>query len=469
MSIIFNRRHAEYAANEARWRRSRDAYQGGREYIESALIRHVSEIELEFAERRRRAYYFNYPRAIARRITQYVLGVDPVRRGADAELVEDWSRSGLRTNEVMRQLSTMLNVYGRAWLLAESPEFTGALTVAEARRRNLRPYVVALSPLAVTDWAYGGDGRLLWAVVSEEQVDKASPFELPRRLRRRRLYERDMWRLFEEESGEAVEVARGRNPLGEVPLVPVCEPDGFGMEAGHWFEDVVRVSEAILNNESEAQMNVVKQMFGLLVVSDSFARGAQKAASGTPGNGFAATVARSAAVIESVEEKGISRFISPSGIASETIRQENLHLKQELYDVVGLAVQSGSREAQTAESKAWDFQNVGQFLAARADLLEQAELAAWRLLHAYDPAAAVPEVVYNRKFAVRDLGEAIAGILKLATLSAGARYQRAVRRAALEMLDAVSGIPESEKQGIQREIDGGEAAFPGSEKGDTEG
>ena len=49
-------------------------------------------------------------------------------------------------------------------------------------------------------------------------------------------------------------------------------------------------------------------------------------------------MARSAAVIESVEEKGLSRFISPSGIASETIRQENLHLKQELYDVVGLAV-----------------------------------------------------------------------------------------------------------------------------------
>ncbi len=466
MSIIFTRRHAEYAANEARWRRSRDAYQGGREYIEAALIRHVSEIELEFAERRRRAYYFNYPRAIARRITQHVLGVDPVRNGADPELVEDWSRSGLRTNEVMRQLSTMLNVYGRAWLLAESPEFSGTPTVAEARRKNLRPYVTALSPLAVTDWACGADGRLLWAVVAEEALDKSDPFELPRRVRRRRLYERLRWRLFEEEAGEAAEVAAGVNPLGEVPLIPVCEPDGFGMEAGHWFEDVVRISEAILNNESEAQMNVVKQMFGLLVVSDSFARGAQKNTSPTPGGGFSATVARSAAVIESVEEKGISRFISPSGIASETIRQENIHLKQELYDVVGLAVQNGSREAQTAESKAWDFQNVGQFLAARADLLEQSELAAWRLLHGYDPAVPMPEVVYNRKFAVRELSSSIAGVLQLATLSAGPYYRRAVQRAALELLDAVSGIPESEKQRIQQEIGGGEAAASGGKGGE---
>jgi len=232
------------------------------------------------------------------------------------------------------------------------------------------------------------------------------------------------------------------------------------MAAGHWFEDVVRISEAILNNESEAQMNVVKQMFGLLVVSDSFARGVQRsAAPDRNGRGLSATVARSAAVIESVEEKGLSRFISPSGIASETIREENRHLKQELYDVVGLAVQSPSREAQTAESKAWDFQNVGQFLAARADLLEQAELAAWRMIAGYDPSLPVPEVVYNRKFAVRDLENSVSGLLKLATVSDGSCYRKAVRRAALELLDAVSGIPESEKQAIQREIDGA-AALP---------
>ena len=464
MNIIFNRRHSEYAANEMRWRRSRDAYRGGREYIVSALIRHISEIDAEFQERQTRAYCFNYPRAVARRITQHVLGVDPVRRGAPPELVEDWSRTGLRTNEVMRQLSTMLNVYGRAWLLVESPEFSGAVTVAEAKQRNLRPYVTALSPLEVTDWSLGADGRLEWAIVADETVDKHDPFKAARRFRRRRLYERERWRLFGEGDRGVVELASGANPLGEVPLVEVVEPDGFGMAAGHWFEDVVRISEAILNNESEAQMNVVKQMFGMLVVSDSFARGVQRAAA-DPGKNrnLAATVARSAAVIESVEEKGLSRFISPSGVAGETIRRENLHLKQELYDVVGLAVQGASREAQTAESKAWDFQNVGQFLAARADLLEQAEQAAWRMLHAYDPAVTVPEVVYNRKFAVHDLENSISGLLKLSTLSSGRFFQRAVRRAALELLDAVSGIPENEKQQIQREIDA-DGALPEKEE-----
>ena len=124
-NYLFYRRHPEYAANENCWKHALAAYAGGRNYIEQALIRHVSEIDIEFAERRRRAYYFNYPRAIARRITQYVLSVDPVRRNANPDMVEDWSRSGLRCNEIMRQLSTMLNVYGRAWLGVEMPNFSG--------------------------------------------------------------------------------------------------------------------------------------------------------------------------------------------------------------------------------------------------------------------------------------------------------------------------------------------------------
>ena len=107
---LFTRRHPEYLKNEQIYRHCADAYQGGRSYMEKTLIRHISEIDVEFAERKRRAYYFNYPRSIARRITQYALAIPPARTGADPAMVEDWSRSGLRTNEVMRKLSTLLTV-----------------------------------------------------------------------------------------------------------------------------------------------------------------------------------------------------------------------------------------------------------------------------------------------------------------------------------------------------------------------
>ena len=113
-NYLFYRRHPEYAANENLWKHALAAYTGGKNYIDQALIRHVSEIDIEFSERRRRAYYFNYPRAIARRITQYVLSTDPVRRNANVELLEDWSRSLLARSTVGMPLKLGISTLNHA-------------------------------------------------------------------------------------------------------------------------------------------------------------------------------------------------------------------------------------------------------------------------------------------------------------------------------------------------------------------
>lgn len=451
---LYNTRHPDYSAHESAWMRARDAYSGGGEYIRRALIKHVSELPVEFEERQRRAYYFNYPRNIAQRITQYALAVDPVRNGTKQELVEDWDRSGLRTNEVMRQVSTLLNIYGRAWLYCGAPAFDGNADRERADKERLRPFCTALSPLSVKDWAYGSDRRLLWAKVEEVHSYDSDPTVNRQTVRRIRLWTRDSWVLYDPLTNTTT---TGANLSGVVPLVELIEPDGFGIEANHWFEDVVRISDAILNNESEAQMNVVKQMFGMLVVSDNF----QRAASKTMLNGaksenesFSAVVARSAALIESPEEKGISRYIAPSGVETATIRSENYNLKRELYDVVGLAIQSQSKEGQTAESKAWDFQNVTQFLANRADLLEQAELKAWEIMNKWDDSIPIPEVTYNRKFAVRDLEKNIAGLLQLTNVpGTGIEFRKAALGIAVELLDAIGSIPDDRKRALLEEIE----------------
>ena len=109
-------------------------------------MRHVSEVEPEFEERLRRAYYFNYPRKLARLITQFILSVEPQRDGAEPELVEDFSRTGLRANEVMRQFSTLLNIYGGAALSVEMPYFSGEIDCERKKLERIRPAVRAWSP-----------------------------------------------------------------------------------------------------------------------------------------------------------------------------------------------------------------------------------------------------------------------------------------------------------------------------------
>ncbi|MGE4301181.1 MAG: hypothetical protein AB7F40_06210 [Victivallaceae bacterium] len=467
-NFVFRREHPRCRRNRAIWEHCRSAYSGGTEYIDRALIRHVSEIDLEFEERRARACYFNYPRKLARLITQFALATPPERRHAAPELVEDFSRDGLRVDEVMCQFSTLLNVYGAAFLLVDMPAFNGEVTLERKRRERLRPGVRALSPLSVPDYAVGDDGLLLWALVEEKALINSDPFNPAVERRRRRLWTRDGWQLFELNSpgGQIVLAGSGRHNLGRVPLVCAQEPDGFGLDAAHWFEDVVRISDAILNNESEAQMNIIKQMFGPLVIPESFARKSERtpAADGTGrGEKFSRVLARTAAIWETCEEKGISRYISPAGVETGQIREENAMLKREMFDAVGLALQKETRTPQTAESKAWDYQHVRQFLACRVELLEQLETAAWKLLNLYDPTVTVPEVSYNRDFAVIDLKNSIEGLLQLSQISQVPAYRNAVARAAVTLLEKYQKLPADERDallaGLEKDSDHVEAAF----------
>ncbi len=451
--IIFRREHEKHARQKDFWMRAEAAYSGGKVYLEQALIRHVSEVEPEFAERRHRACYFNYPRRTARLISQFVLSEEPQRLNTDPDLVEDFSRDGLRVNEVMRQVSTYLNCFGLAWIIVDMPAFNGNIDLATKKQQRIRPYARALKPLAVTDWHFGNDGKLLWAIVEESGHDASNPLTPPARFVKRRLWERDRWTLFSrDESGAIRIIDQQEHHLGQVPLVMCEEADGFGMGANHWFEDVVRISDAILNAESEAQMNIIKQMFGLLVVSESFRNGDFTSDASDTEIRFSHVLARSAALWEMPEEKGISRYIAPSGTETAQIRSEIINLKKELYEVIGLAVQKDSQTDQTAESKAWDHLNVTQFLASRADLMEQTEMQAWKLMRAWDDSVKMPEISYNREFSVIDLKDAIEALLNINSLKAGMEFRRETARAAVKLLGKIKKIDDSVKQKIESDI-----------------
>lgn len=457
LDYIFSRQSPFYTAQCAIWTRSLSAYSGGSKYIQQALIKHISEIDPEFIERKNRAYYFNYPRKIAKLITQYVLSQAPTREGSDSDLVADFDRSGLNANEVMRQFSTILNVFGVAWLCVDMPNFEGELTKEQEQIQRIRPYCYALSPLSVVDWCYGTDGKLLWVLTKGDNVDNSNPMTEPVTVSIRCLWTRSDMTVFQR-SGAAGAVAITRtisHNLGVVPFVRVEEVDGYGINSQHWFEDVVRISDAILNNESEAQMNTVKQMFGLLVISEGFAKAKPDVQDGAvEGESLSHFIGRSAAIWETPEENGITRYVSPKGVETDTIRSENQNLRRELFDVIGLAIQKDSKAIETAEAKAWDHQHVEQFLQTRADMLEQSEKQAWDIMKLWQNTVQVPDVVYNRNFAVLDLSDAIASLLEISSLSVESpEFQREVNRTGITLLNRIRQIPQDRQDTINKEID----------------
>lgn len=456
-NIAMNRKSRHYIENEHIWRKIMRAYSGGERYIRSAIVKHITEIDMDFEERVRRGYYLNHPRKIARLITQYALATDPVREDANADLIEDFSRRGDRINEVMRKVSTLINLLGECWLYVGMPYYEGMADMERVTKERLRPFCQVLSPLDVVDCEIGRDGKLLWAITEERHHFKSSPFLDIKPCKVRMVWERDKWTQIV----DGVITAEGVNPTGQVPLIHVYEVDGFGLKANHWMEDVVRISDALLNNSSEAQMNVVKQMFGLLVVSEGFVNSAtaDTKEDDNKSNKLSATIARSAAIMETSDEKGISRYIAPSGVENSVIREDCENLKRELYEVVGLAIQSTSNASQTAESKAWDFENVKQFLVTRADLLEQAEIKAWELMNAWDNSVNVPSVTYNRRFEVDDLKSILDGLAQIAGLpNISTEYFKQIARAGLEVMERISSISDENKELILAEINAMEPA-----------
>lgn len=465
---LFTLEHPFYSAHKFIWERNHRAYSGGKTYVNEALISHLSEIPEEFKERVLRAYYFNWPRKIARIITQYVLATRPERQNADCDLVEDWSRTGLRTDEVMRQFSTYLNIFGAAWLAVDMPSFDGVKTKADEIREKLRPYCVALSPLQVTDWCYGTDGNLEWVLVKDFEYDNSDPFRDPIKVDIRRLWTRDEVLTVAQYSNGNVSVTKNVHGLGIVPFIRKVEVDGFGLNANHWFDDVVAISDAILNNESEAQMNTVKQMFGLLVVSETFANNARTAADeASPATGndekpkVSAVISRSAAIIESAEDKGISRYIAPSGAENSTIRAENQALTRQLFECIGLSVSKDTKMVESAEAKMWDFQNIEQYMKTRADVLEQCEYQAWELMRKWNPVIPVPTISYNRTFAVLDLQQSVQTLLDLSGFNQDSdEYQREINKTAVVLLNRLRQLSQDKQETITQEI---ESSTPASD------
>lgn len=138
LQLPFPRCHPLVASCEAAWTRTRQAYAGGRGYIDAALVKHMAESAPAFRERKERAYCVNLPRKIARLISNFLLSVPPQRDVADAELTDDWSRHGYSVDDVMLQVSTMLNCHGLAWVLVDMPSVAGPVDLETKQKQRVR-------------------------------------------------------------------------------------------------------------------------------------------------------------------------------------------------------------------------------------------------------------------------------------------------------------------------------------------
>ena len=82
-------------------------------------------------------------------------------------------------------------------------------------------------------------------------------------------------------------------------------------------------------------------------------------------------------------------------------------------------------------------------------------------MNLYDSTVKIPQIAYNRDFAVTDLKDSIAGLLELNNFDLGKNFRQEVARTAVTLLDRCRKIPSERQEAIYREIN---SALPETEE-----
>lgn len=259
---------AAYRAMQERWEVLHDL-RGGTLTMRAAgtrwLPRHERETEILWRARLARSFLYNAfndtieglaSKPFTRPIT--LAGEIPERlRG----LAKDADRQGANLTTFSQRVFEDALVHGLSHILVDYPQATGAETLAEERERGLNPYLVHVPATALIGWRSARDphGREVLSEVRirEERTENDGPYD-DTRVTYTRIIRPSEWVLYRNMGAEhePVEVGRGPNTLGAVPLVTLYLRRTGLLTADPPLEDLAWVNVAHWQSQSD-QRNIL--------------------------------------------------------------------------------------------------------------------------------------------------------------------------------------------------------------------
>ncbi len=473
MSIISTRRHEIIEARERQLRLNELAVHGGRPYVAARLWRAPNETDVSWegdpargvAGRRERACLVNDAGRIARKIEQYIFRSPARRDGADEAFCADCTGTGEGIHEFMRGVCTSLTYGGWCWVQVDRAPFAVGEDGARveptlAERTPVR--LVRWDAVDVPDWRLDADGAISWLVTRSTVYDNSDPRAAARRGVVTTLYERVDGRVYVTEETTLASLAascRTREELpglDRVPFVLVGRPS----IRAWWFDDVENIQAQSLNLASSHNETLTDSVYPQIVLPLSLLSSleSQLREEGVNGERVVAlvrelTIGRRTPIIESGEDKGVSRYIAPGGDL-RLITEEIGRLRSLLFDSSGLALMNReTRQVQSAESKQFDQLDTSATLGNRALVLQDAERRIVALARLFDPNFPDYEPVYPCKFDVVDvpaLSQAVTTVLNLPDVPPLMR--KATMRSAARILKELGAVSEDEMEEIDEEI-----------------
>ena len=457
-----NRLHKILAARQLQHRYNRLAANGGRPYVDCRLWRAPNETDVSWlgdmgrgiVGRKERTANVSDAARVANKINQYIFRSSAARANADQAFIDNCTGTGETVHEFMQRVSLSVT-YGRwCWLQVDRAPLGEGETETLANKAPIK--WIKWDALDVPDWCMDGAGKLKWLITRSTLYVNDDPRVDACEAVLYTLYELidGCVHITEQVDGKAdIPELRTDVPitgLTEIPFVLVGRPSSDAW----WFDDVENIQAQILNMDSMHNETLTDTVYPQLVVPDSLANSLEVKLCESNVNGEKVatlvrelTLGRKIPIVESAEDKGISRFIAPSGdlkmLTDECERKRNI-----LFDMAGLALfNRETRQVQTAESKRFDQMDTNSTLGNRAVLLEDAEKKLIALSKVFDASFKDWEPVYEKEFDVVDVAAISSALTQTANMpDKTPKVRKLIAKAHVRVLKEVgSGIATDEE------------------------
>ena len=269
-------KHDQYKKNIYRWKFYYDSYYGGQDYQTGQYLRkYLAEEDdgyNEYGKRIMATPLDNHCRSVVDTYTSFIWRQSPQREfGSLADnpalklFMKDADLEGRSFDAVMREATTLANVYGHVLLILDKPA-SEANTLAEELAEGIRPYLVSITPDNIVDWEWkrmrNGRYELNTLKIKEyEDEDKAIY----------RVWERDQVTVFEVTEGDEEHkvIEQYDNQMGHIPASFLygqrSHERGIGISQ---IADIADVQKAIYNELSELEQVIRISNHPTLVMTD---------------------------------------------------------------------------------------------------------------------------------------------------------------------------------------------------------
>lgn len=255
-------KHDLYNANVYRWQYYYNSYYGGKDYQSGQYLRMYLQEEHggqnEYQKRLQTTPLDNHCRNVVDTYSSFIWRETPNRmfgsiseNPALTQFLEDADLEGRSFNAVMRDATTLANIYGHVLLILDKP-ISEANTLAEELAEGIRPYLSIITPENVVDWEWerqrNGRYEMTMLKIKEYEDDEKCVY---------RVWNKDVVTVYEvdkEEKDSYVVIEQYDNAMALIPATFLyaqrSHERGIGISQ---IADVSDVQKSIYNELSELE------------------------------------------------------------------------------------------------------------------------------------------------------------------------------------------------------------------------